>query len=146
MKFSKDSRFTRMFPTDVLNEISIHSDLKSITSLLSVNKNMWEKRFCIYFYDQFILPDAPEGYYVSRLKNVMIEYFIRNIHRVNSITHLELGDLFDQPIDGGLPESLTHLTFGWCFNQSIENGLPKSMTQLVFVCHREQPIICIQFD
>jgi hypothetical protein len=82
----------------------------------------------------------------------------------NSITHLELGDYFNQPIDNlqisffqekkkfinrrnkpwyikscYLPNSITHLELGWFFNQSIDN-LPNSITHLTLAEEFNQSI------
>ena len=46
----------------------------------------------------------------------------------DSITHLTLGDNFNQKLDN-LPNSLTHLTLGYAFNQKLDN-LPNSLTHL----------------
>ena len=69
----------------------------------------------------------------------------------DSLTDLEFGWLFDQPVDN-LPNSLTYLSFGHNFNQPVtyqtessQNGksptlLPESLTELAFGKSFNQPI------
>eukprot|EP01111_Echinosteliopsis_oligospora_P013846 TRINITY_DN5073_c0_g1_i2.p1 TRINITY_DN5073_c0_g1~~TRINITY_DN5073_c0_g1_i2.p1 ORF type:complete len:316 (-),score=38.83 TRINITY_DN5073_c0_g1_i2:33-980(-) len=56
-----------------------------------------------------------------------------------TITHLTLGDQFNQAVDNLLPSSITHLKFGFEFNQSVDN-LPPSITHLKFGNQFNQPV------
>ena len=59
--------------------------------------------------------------------NKNLDYF--SIDLMHSLTHLALGEIFNQSIDN-LPHTLTHLTLGEKFNQSIDN-LPSTLTHLI---------------
>jgi hypothetical protein len=49
-----------------------------------------------------------------------------------SVTHLEFGYYFDQPIENHIPKSVTHLKFGYHFNRPIKNAIPSSIIRLTF--------------
>ena len=80
---------------------------------------------------------------LSNSQNNIDRYILDNTHSVkfkwiydeiiddlpNSITHLILGDNFNQPINN-LPDSVTHLILGDNFNQPLIN-LPNSLTHLI---------------
>ena len=71
--------------------------------------------------------------YPKHLKKIIfLSTFTESIDDIipNCITHLTLGNEFNQPINN-IPKSITHLTFGENFNQAI-NNLPKSITHLTF--------------
>ena len=59
---------------------------------------------------------------------------VDNLHLPNSLTHLDFGNAFNRPIDNlKLPDSLTHLNFGNNFRQSVDNlKLPDLLTYLNF--------------
>jgi hypothetical protein len=64
-------------------------------------------------------------------------------HVMNScrITHLDFGDLFNQPILYTIPESVTHLRFGRRYNKLLSNRIPNSVTHLTFGDSFNQPIL-----
>jgi hypothetical protein len=102
-------------------------------------------------------------YLIENNKMIFDKFFkkpLDNYYKImeyNNITFLELGLLFNQPIDNlpnslthlefyiyskfnqeinNLPNSLTHLTLGLEFNQEI-NNLPNSLTHLTLGYNRK---------
>jgi hypothetical protein len=61
---------------------------------------------------------------------IFCDVSIDNLKTLTNLTHLTLGNKFNQKIDN-LPCSITHLTLGDNFNQKIDN-LPCSITHLTF--------------
>ena len=57
----------------------------------------------------------------------------------SSITHLEFGMHFNQPVNN-LPSSIIDLSFGYSFNQPI-NNLPSSITRLQLGREFKHPLI-----
>ena len=83
-----------------------------------------------------VFPKNLKKLYFWRKSNPQISSIIFPI----TLTHLDLGDLFNQPMDC-LPPNLTHLTFGSNFNQQIGVGvLPLNLTHLTFEGKFNQPI------
>ena len=105
----------------------------------------FDKQRNIYIYDDnnYLekIPDNIEELVINLTEKIQINSIIRNIDKnektfPNKLTHLILGDYFNQSIN--LPNSLTHLKFGFSFNQPI--NLPNNLTHLTFGDYFNQPI------
>jgi len=84
--------------------------------------------------------------YIKKFKNLSrlrIDYgfdLLKKDVLPDTLTHLTLGDHYNQPIRDIIPNNLTHLTFGRQFNQPIKDALPDTLTHLKFCGSFDQPI------
>ncbi len=111
-----------------------------------------------YIYDNFTFTIIKNKHYdpdfllsVKRMVNICYDTpahiqrkFTYTIHKcLNTIypnvIYLELGDGFNNLVDGLLPNKLTWLKFGASFNQPV-NNLPGSIKVLIFGCRFNQPV------
>jgi hypothetical protein len=59
-----------------------------------------------------------------------------------SLTHITLGDNFNESLPKNIPKGLTHITFGYDFNQPFQRGeLPKGLTHLTFGRNFNKPLL-----
>lgn len=111
-----------------------------------INVNDEKMKLC--YYDCFvnieihkILPKYPKKLKHLKFSIFLSNDFLSDIKIPLTITHLNLGFHFNQPLNGCIPNTVIKLALGYNFNQPITKGdIPNSVIKLTFGEKFNQPI------
>jgi hypothetical protein len=143
----KGGAVKKEFDPKVVSDIKQFLDSASLAYLARVNKTtaknakeivldkltINEKKFNYILNNDVTISVKELIFDISGNINIDLNIFKKIKNYPNTLTHLNFGWEFNQPIEVRvLPQSLTHLTFDGYFNQPIEKDvLPQSLTHLV---------------
>uniref|UniRef100_A0A6C0C8Z9 F-box domain-containing protein n=1 Tax=viral metagenome TaxID=1070528 RepID=A0A6C0C8Z9_9ZZZZ len=116
---------------DIILSISIHLTDYDKINLTTTSKRIYNTRNNMLFYQRININRISSLPYFNNFTNVII--FDGTDPIPLRATHLSFDDRFDKSIKGIIPHSVTHLALGNLFDQRINDGdIPNSVTCLEF--------------
>jgi hypothetical protein len=121
--------------------VKFDKPLDNYNKIIKDNNITYLDFYCSYIFNQPI-DNLQISFFKGKKKFINRRnkpWYIKSCYLPNSITHLRLGEYFNQKIDNlNLPNSITHLILG-NYNKRIDN-LPNNITHLILEGIFNKPI------